>query len=416
MTSHITRPGLLEPNTELMRSIRHFLTRLSMWGLAAAVFVACTTTTDPVPAATIRIGPVLDSIEIGATYAAWSVILEDAAGNELTGRRLAWESSNPTIATIDPSTGVATGVDDGQAVITVRSEGLSATSTLRVLVPVISIVVVPDSFDLPLTTTRAVTATVVGPAGIALTNRQIIWATDNPSVAVVSTTGVVTAVTVGTTTISVKAGPLTKQIRVRVVAEPVASVRILPLQSVHVIRLGQTKQLTAECLNGNQQVLTGRAITWNSANPISATVSQSGLVTAHAVGNANITATCDGSVSATVSAQVTPVPVSSVAITPNGLTIADNSQGQLTAVARDSANNVLSLQGRQVNWISSNLPVASVNQLGVVAASNPGATEITVSVDGVLSPPVTVTVTAFLAAHLKPADAPWVRRADLAGR
>jgi hypothetical protein len=122
-------------------------------------------------------------------------------------------------------------------------------------------------------------------------------------------------------------------------------------------------------------------------------------------------------VSATVTAQVTQVPVSSVTISPNGLTIADNTQAQLTAVARDSANNVLSLQGRQVIWTTNNNPVASVNTQGVVSGTNPGTAEITVSVDGVVSPPITVNVTSFVTALIGPVDRPvWMRRAEFLTR
>jgi uncharacterized protein YjdB len=320
--------------------------------------------------------------------------LTDAQGSILGGRTLAWESNNPAVATIDASTGILTGVGSGQTVITVRSEGKSDQGTIKVLQPVLSIVATPDSFDLPLTTTRTIAVQLVGPNGVALTNRAITWSSNNPGVAVVSTTGLVTAVSVGTTTIVISAGQLTKNVRVRVVSEPVTGVRILPQQSVHVVRLGQTKQLTAECLNAAQQVLTGRTVTWNSGSPTVATVSQSGLVSALALGNATITATCDN-VNAQVTAQVTPVPVSSVSITPPGLSLAQGTQGQLQAVARDSANNVLSLQGRQVLWSSNNLPVASVSTQGVVAGVSVGIAQVTVAVDGVTSAPVTVDVHAF---------------------
>ena len=67
--------------------------------------------------------------------------------------------------------------------------------------------------------------------------------------------------------------------------------------------------------------------------------------------------------------------------------------GQLTAIARDSAGNVLSLQNRNVQWFSSNIPIANVTGQGVVTAHNVGTADITVSVDGVISGPVTVTVT-----------------------
>ena len=393
-----------------MRSIRHALTRVSLSGFAVAAFLACTTTTDPEPVATFSLQPGLDSVEIGGSYAGWVIQLKDAAGNTLSGRSIRWESNNTAVATVDPSTGEVTGVASGETLITAKVEGLSALATIRVMVPVLSIVVAPDSFDLPLTTTRTISPQVIGPGGIALTNRAIQFSSANTSVAVVGATGLVTPVGVGTTTVNVRAGLLTKDVRVRVVAEPATSVRILPQQSVHVIRLGQQKQLTAECLNAAQQVLSGRTIAWNSGNPVVATVSGTGLVSALSIGSAAITASCDGSASATVTAQVTPVPVSSVSITPNGLTLADNTQGQLTAVPRDSANNVLSLLGRQVQWSTSNFPVASVNAQGVVSATNPGSAEITVSVDGVMSPAITVNVTAFLEELLKPADAPsWLR-------
>lgn len=118
-----------------------------------------------------------------------------------------------------------------------------------------------------------------------------------------------------------------------------------------------------------------------------------GLVTGVSIGQANITATCDNLVSASVVAQVTPVPVSSVTITPPTLNLQVGQQGQLTATARDSANNVLSLQGRTVTWTSDNLPVATVSPLGVVAAVSAGVARIQVSVDGVLSQIVDANVT-----------------------
>jgi uncharacterized protein YjdB len=73
-------------------------------------------------------------------------------------------------------------------------------------------------------------------------------------------------------------------------------------------------------------------------------------------------------------------------------------QGQLLAVARDSAGNVLSLQGRTVTWLTDNQPVASVTNAGVVQGGQPGDANITVVVDGVASAPVTVTVVTMFSA------------------
>lgn len=379
---------------ELMRPYRPFLARVARLTSAFAL-AACTTATDPVPIASVSLQPTSDSVEIGQTYGNWTVTLLDAANRVLTGRALVWESNNPPVATIDRSSGLVTAVGSGDAIITVTAEGKFAQSTIKVLQPIVAIVALPDSFDLPLTTTRAISAQVVGPNGVAITNRVITWSSSNSGVAVVSATGVVAAVSVGTTTITIRAGTKQTTVRVRVVGEPVTSVRILPQQSVHVIRLGQTKQLTAECLNASQQVLTGRTITWNSGNPVVATVSTNGLVSGLSVGQATVTATCDNTTSAQVTAQVTPVPVSSVTITPSSLTVSVNSQSQLLATARDSAGNVLSLQGRSVLWTSNNEPVAVVSTSGVVTGRAVGSANVFVSVDGVVSAPAAVNVTMF---------------------
>ena len=377
-----------------MRSSQPNIAKYARLTVAGLVSVACTTATDPVPIHTITLQPQLDSVEIGETYSNWLVTMQDAAGVTITGRTLTWESSNPAVATIDASSGVVTGVAVGSSPIIVRAGGKLAQSSMKVLQPILSIVATPDSFDLPLNTSRNIAVQLVGPGGVAITNRVITWSSSSPTVAVVSSGGVVTAVAMGTTTISISAGTKQKTVRVRVVGEPVTSVRITPAQSVHIVRLGQSKQLTAECLNSSQQVLTGRSISWTSGNPVVATVSQNGLVSGAALGLAQITATCDNAVSGSTQAQVTLVPVVSVIIQPGSLALLTATQGQLTAIARDSANNTLSLQGRQVIWTSSNNTVIVVTSQGVVqSGQQQGSADIQVSVDGVVSAPVTVTVT-----------------------
>lgn len=291
-----------------MRSTRSFPASVARLTTTAMVIAACTTATDPVPVATVSLSPVVDSMELGQTYNSWTVVLKDANGQVLTGRTLRWESNNEAIATIDANTGTVTAVGaGGDAIITVRAEGRFAQSTMKVLQPVIQIVATPkDSFDLPMTTTRTIAVTVVGPGGVALTGRVVTWSSANPGIAVVSSTGVVTPVSLGTTTITIRVGTKEANVRVRVVGEPVSSVRITPLQSVHFVAVGQTKQLTAECLSASQQVLTGRTITWNSLQPNVAAVDQTGLVSGLTTGSATIEASCDNTVKGSTSVQVTP--------------------------------------------------------------------------------------------------------------
>jgi uncharacterized protein YjdB len=351
---------------------------------------ACTTAVDPVPVAVVSLSPGIDSVEVGASAVLFVPTLRDRNGTELTGRTIIWTSTNSTIATVDAS-GRVQGVAVGQTTITAASDGKSAQATVKVLLPIASVVVTPDSVEIALTQTRSVIAQLVGPAGEAISNRTISWASMNPAIATVNSVGTITPLTVGTTTVTASAGTKSATVKVVVKGEPVTLVRIFPNDPVQIVRLTGTRSLSAVCYNLGGTPLTGREVTWASNNPAIAPVSSTGLVTGLALGQANITATCEGP-SATVTVQVTPIPVSSVAITPGQLQMFVGQQQQLTATPRDSANNVLSLQGRQIVWSSDNLPVATVSAAGVAAGVSAGNAQIQVTVDGVASPAINVAV------------------------
>ena len=136
-------------------------------------------------------------------------------------------------------------------------------------------------------------------------------------------------------------------------------------------------QLSATTRDANNNVLTGRAITWSSSNTAISTVSTSGLVTAVAAGNATITATSEGKTSSaaiTVSAPA-PVPVASVSVSPATATLQVGGTVQLSAVTRDANNNVLI--GRAISWSSSNPALATVSASGLVMGIAAGSVTIT---------------------------------------
>jgi uncharacterized protein YjdB len=363
---------------EFGRSARSWRRRAAVAFAAALIGGACTQAVDPVPVASISLAPAGDSVEIGQDSQGFIATLRDAGGKTLTGRTIGWSSANEAIATVDAS-GRVRGVAVGQTFITAEVDGRSATANIKVIIPLAQIVLNPDSLDVPLTTSKLLVASLIGPNGEAITGRTITWSSANPAIATVNGGGIVSAVTLGNTTVTAAAGSKSATAKVHISGEPVAQVRITPPGSVQVVRLGQTFQLSAVCLNAAGSVLPGLLIDWTTGNPSVATVS-GGLVTAHALGTATIMAGC-GSRS-----------VQSVAITPNGAALFVGGQQVLQATAKDSANNVLSLQGRFVNWTSDNLIVANVSQGGIVSAFAQGTANIEVSVDGIQSPPIVVTV------------------------
>jgi uncharacterized protein YjdB len=376
-----------------MRQLRSFISNAACLTIGLVASLSCTTSTDPTPIASILLSPNIDSVEIGGTFGGWVVIVKDAQGRTLEGRQLAWESRNTTVATVDPTTGLVTGVGFGETAIIAKADGQEAIASIRVMLPVVGVVALPDSMDVALTTQRQINVQVIGPDGIALTNRAVSYSSDDPATVVVSGTGVVTPLKLGTTSIRIRvAGVLRATVRVRVIGEPVTGVRILPLQSIFLVRLGQTTKLSAECLSASNQVLPGRPLVWNSTNPLVATVDQTGLVSGHALGAAAIGVVCDNTAGNAVSVQVTPVRVAAAEISPATLNVRFGTQAQLNVIAKDSVGTVLSTQNRNVVWETNNFPVATVTQTGLVGGNGNGTAEIRVTVDGVVSPPAIITV------------------------
>jgi uncharacterized protein YjdB len=345
---------------------------------------------DSVPVAQISILPTVDSVEAGEVSNSFATTMLDKNGHVLSGRTATWTSANEAIATVDAQ-GRAHGVSVGQTTITAFADGKQATAGVRVIIRLAQIIASPDSMDVPMTASKPIALQLIGPNGEAITGRVVTWASANTTVATVNAFGFVTGIATGTTNVTATVGSKVASIRIRVVPEPVSAVKILPQLPVAVVRLGLTFQLTGQCLGQNSQLLTGRTITWTSSNPTAASVNGAGLVAGVSLGSAVITADCEGAKS-TITVQVTPIPVSSVAITPPALNMQVGQQQQLGAVAKDSADNVLSLLNRQVIWTSDNLPVASVSGSGVIAANSAGTAHVQVTVDNVTSPAIVVTV------------------------
>jgi len=138
----------------------------------------------------------------------------------------------------------------------------------------------------------------------------------------------------------------------------------LQLEAAGIYENGTTKSLTA-------------SVTWQSADPGVASVSNSGLVTAANPGTTTITATL-GSI--TGSTQLTASPVVSLALSPGDPTIAGGTTVQLSAsgtLLNGSTQDLTSF----VAWSSSNTTVATIAGSGLASAATAttGSTVITAS-------------------------------------
>lgn len=115
--------------------------------------------------------------------------------------QVTWTSSNVAFATIDPGTGIATGVAEGQATITAQASGsVKSTATLFVT-NIQSIAVTPATATLTPGGQQqyTATATLVDGTTRVVTN-QVTWSVSDTTAATIDGTGKLTAQNAGTIT------------------------------------------------------------------------------------------------------------------------------------------------------------------------------------------------------------------------
>jgi uncharacterized protein YjdB len=329
-----------------------------------------------VPVASVAVAPGSDEVVVTQTLQL-SATAKDAQGGTLTGRAITWSTSDAAKATVS-STGLVTGIAPGAVTITASAEGKSGTSSITVKPkPVGAVILSPGQVSIEAGQTRQLTAQVTDDQGNVLSGRPIAYVSDKPNVATVSASGLVTAVTIGTATITATSEGKSGTADITVTPVPVATVDVSPSQSD--LTVGGTLTLTATPRDSRGNALAGRAVSWTSGAPSVATVSASGVVTATGQGTAVLFATVEGRTgSATVN--VRQVAVTSVTVAPATSAIAVGANVQLTATIR-SGTTVLT--DRVVGWTSSNDAVAVVSSTGRVTALKAGTATITATSEGV---------------------------------
>lgn len=187
--------------------------------LVLGVFLAACggDSTDPPPAvATVEVSPATADRQVGQTIQL-SATVKDASGNILNGQTVAWSSSAASVASVS-SSGLVTASALGTAVITAAAGSKSGVATINVLPePIASITVAPANDTLLVAETVQLTATLRDAANNIVT-RPVTWTSTLPTIATVSSTGLVTGVGDGTATISASADGRSASATIRVIS------------------------------------------------------------------------------------------------------------------------------------------------------------------------------------------------------
>ncbi len=207
--------------------------------------------------------------------------------------------------------------------------------------------------------------------------QQVVWVSDNPSVATVEYDGVVTATGAGETVLMAFADDASEVIsnQVTVIVNPyiyVSSVEVI-LDTYIINGKGVNGMATAVVFPDNAS---NPSVIWSSSDPFVATIDENGVITSNNSGTCLIIATSSENSSILGEATlhvITEIPAESIILSHQEVVIEAGSYINITAqvLPADATNQNLS-------WSSDNTSVAVVSQDGTIYAISPGHCSITV--------------------------------------
>jgi uncharacterized protein YjdB len=245
------------------------------------------------------------------------------------------------------------------------------------------VVVRPESPSVGVDQTLELTATAYDQADNSLPDMVARWQVGDARVATVSTSGVVTGVSVGSTTVSATIDAVAGSTDLTVTAPtpPLASVTVEPAELQ--LAPGRMGRFAATLRDFDGNPFTGPTITWTTDAPAVANVDAGGVVTANGQGTATVTATVQG-LSATATVTVDPLfTIVSLEITPASPSVTVDDTVALGVLAKDAQGDAL--PGRVVAWSTLSPAVARVSADGGVTGLAAGDATIRAAADGLVA-------------------------------
>ena len=159
--------------------------------------------------ATLTLASLGDTVRLAAE-------VRDRNGTVMPTATVTWSSDPPAVASVDAA-GLLTAVANGSATITARAGSVVGTSAVTVQQAPESIVLSPDSVTFQAVgDTATIVARVTDANGHEVAGAMVAWASRDPSVATVDSTGLVTAIRSGSTEVTATVGSLATSAAVEV--------------------------------------------------------------------------------------------------------------------------------------------------------------------------------------------------------
>ena len=295
----------------------------------------------------------------------------DANGHPVAGAEFSWASSDTTVAVVD-SAGLVTAADNGTTTITATAGSSSGAAAVTVAQEVSTVAISPAADTMVVGDTARLAAEATDANGHAVVGAGFGWASSNPEVAGVDSTGLVAAVSAGAVEITATTTGVTGRSVLAVLAPVPTTVTVTP-DTLTFTALGQSAELAAELRDQAGRVMTEAAVSWSSADTLVVTVDSAGLVTAVGTGSTTVAATAGearGEALATVMQSA-----GSVVVKPAADTIAPGDMLRLLAEVFDE--NGHPVEGATLTWSSTDVSVARVDGSGLVTGAGEGTATIT---------------------------------------
>ena len=302
-----------------------------------------------------------------------------------------WQSSNPTVLSVDDQ-GKATAIAAGDATVTATVQGVTGQTTVSAVdLTVSQLQIIPATVQLAIgTTTRLTAIATFADQSTQDVSSQVGWLSSNTAVATVDSTGLVTGVAAGSTTLSASLLGVTASTSIQVNNTSVSALQVIP--AVTTIALGTKSQLQAIATfaDGSTQDVSSQ-VQWSSNDPFIAGVDSLGLVTGSGIGQATVTATL-GAISRSATLTVTNAIATALQVIPPTASLPKGAKLQFQAIATFSDNSSQDVTN-QVNWNSSDISVATIDLNGEATAFSEGGADISANFLGVTSNTVLLVVT-----------------------
>lgn len=337
------------------------------------------------------------SVEVGEEVTLYADIMENSSNTPIVG----WQTEDSNIATVEDlgeNSALVKGIAEGttnivaiyrengklykdKCLITVTSKAIKAEKIDIVQEDItmamgkellLKIKTVPDDAKLP----------------------NLIYTSDDPSVVSVSEEGKVNALSLGTTTVTVKTEDETLSDSVKITVTENGQTIINPtgLQLLGLsngIKVGGTATIKTQISPSNA---TNTKLTWSSTNPSVATVNSEGVITGVSAGKTTIMASTSNGISSSIE-----ITVESNTIPVTGVTINDGPSYTMTVGGTKLLSYTVSpsnATNKKVLFTTSNRNVVTVDSNGIVGARSAGIAIITLTTeDGRKTATIKITVT-----------------------